>query len=332
MVDFSLLKNILLNNHSFLITTHVNPDADAIGSEVALYLILKQLNKEAYIVNHSTTPYNLTFLDFDKKIEKYDEARHAHLFNKVDVLAGIDFNRLDRIVSMSKVFDESSKTKIIIDHHLDSEAFVNHFFLDNNYSATGHIIYDLIKKTDIVELDYSIAYNLYAAIMTDTGSFRFEKTTPEVHLIAAELLQFGIVPGEVFDKIYEQSLFSKIKLLGMALNTMQLHGKEKQIGFMVLTREMFDSTGAFESDTDGFVNYSLSVENVRIGILFMELKEGFKVSFRSKGNIPVNKLAAEFGGGGHFNASGLRITTGRMSEFIPKILNRAEEYLSYNGL
>ncbi len=330
MIDFNLLKNILLTNNSFLITTHVNPDADAIGSEVAMYLILKQLNKEVYIVNHSATPYNLTFLDFDKKIEKYDEAKHAHFFDKVDVLIAVDFNRSDRIVSMRKMFNDSPKIKIAIDHHLDSEDFVNHFFIDNNYSATGHIIYDFIKKTDIVKLDYSIAYNLYAAIMTDTGSFRFEKTTPEVHLIAAELLHFGIVPGEVFDKIYDQSLFSKIKLLGMALSTMELHGEEKQIGFMVLTREMFESTGAMESDTDGFVNFSLSVEKVKIGMLFLELKEGFKVSFRSKGNIPVNKLAAEFGGGGHFNASGLRITGGRMADYIPKILKRAEEYLSSN--
>ncbi len=332
MIDFDLLKNILVKYNSFLITTHVNPDADAIGSEVALYFILKELGKEIFIVNHSDTPYNLTFLDFDKKIEKYDEARHAPLFDKADVLIGVDFNRSDRIVSMSKKFNDSLKLKIAIDHHLDLEDFVNHFFLDNNYCATGHIIYDLIKKTNIVNLNYPIAYSIYAAIMTDTGSFRFEKTTPEVHLIAAELLKFGVIPGEVFDKIYDQSLFSKIKLLGTALNTIQLHGEKQQIGYMILTRKMFESTGAMESDTDGFVNFSLSVENVKMGILFLELKQGFKVSFRSKGNVPVNKLAAEFGGGGHFNAAGLRITTGKMTEFIPRILSRAEEFLaSYNN-
>ncbi|HVO75832.1 MAG TPA: bifunctional oligoribonuclease/PAP phosphatase NrnA [Ignavibacteriaceae bacterium] len=328
MIDFDLLKNILVKNNSFLITTHVNPDADAIGSEIALYFILKELGKEIYIINHSVTPYNLTFLDFDKKIEKYDESRHDAIFNNVDVLVGIDFNRSDRIVSMRQKFNDSLKLKIAIDHHLDLEDFVNYFFLDNSYSATGHIIYDLIKKTNIVNLNYPIAYNIYAAIMTDTGSFRFEKTTPEVHLIAADLLKLGVVPGEVFDKVYDQSLFSKIKLLGLALNTIQLHGEKQEIGYMILTQKMFETTGAIESDTDGFVNFSLSVKDVRMGILFLELKQGFKVSFRSKGNIPVNKLAAEFGGGGHFNAAGLRITAGKMAEFIPKILNRAEEFLA----
>jgi phosphoesterase RecJ-like protein len=97
---------------------------------------------------------------------------------------------------------------------------------------------------------------------------------------------------------------------------------------MILSQKMFELTGALESDTDGFVNFSLSIENVKMGILFLELKQGFKVSFRSKGNIPVNKLAAEFGGGGHFNAAGLRITAGKMADFIPRILRRAEEFIA----
>jgi phosphoesterase RecJ-like protein len=331
MLDFQKLKNILTGNNSFLLTTHVNPDADAIGSEIALYEILKSLGKnEVYIVNTSSTPYNLLFLDKEKVIEQYDVSKHSVLTKSVDVLIGLDFNRSDRLVSVREDFLSSGKLKIIIDHHQDTEDFVNHNFVDTEYCATGHIIYDFIKKTSIVDLTYQVAYPLYAAIMTDTGSFRFERTTPEVHFIAADLISRGVNPTEVYDKIYDRSKFGKIKLLGKALETLKLYGKENQIGYMVITRADFKSADAYENDTDTFVNFTLSIEGVKAGILFIELQEGFKVSLRSKGNFPVNKLAAEFGGGGHTNASGIRIRNGKMGDYISKILNKAVEYSERN--
>ncbi len=327
MIDFILLEKIIRDNKSFILTTHVNPDADAIGSEVALYFLLKELGKEVYIINHSQTPYNLLFLDPDERIEKYNPAVHKDLFDKADVLVAMDFNRSDRMVSITKAFNSSGKMKICIDHHQDPENFADHYFLDTEYSATGHILFDFIKKTGIIKLTYQIAYPLYAAIMTDTGSFRFERTTPEIHRTAAELIELNVDPSEVFDKIYDQSLFSKIKLLGKALDSLTLYGEKKQIAYMVLTKQLFDETGALESDTDGFVNFSLSVECVKIGLMFIELKQGFKISFRSKGTIPVHKLASEFGGGGHINAAGARIHDGKMSDFIGTVLNKTEEYL-----
>ena len=310
-----------------MLTTHVNPDADAIGSEIAFYFILKELGKKVFIINHSATPYNLEFLDLDKKIERYDEQKHANIFNQADVLVALDFNRSDRVVRMQTKFKESKKLKICLDHHQDPEDFADHHFIDTNYSATGQIIYDFIKRTNIVNLSYNIAYPIYAAIMTDTGSFRFERTTPEIHLIAADLLERGVIPGEVYDRIFDQSKFSKIKLLGAALESMKLYGNGKKIGYMILRRESIKNLDAVESDTDGFVNFSLSVEGVLVGLLFIELKEGFKVSFRSKGTIPVNKLAAEFGGGGHINAAGARIFDGKLDDYLNKILDRTEFYI-----
>lgn len=331
MIDFDQLKQILHEHNSFLLTTHVNPDGDAIGSEIALYFILKELGKKVYIINHSYTPYNLEFLDIDRVIEKYDEQNHQHIFDEVDVLVALDFNRPDRVVSMQNGFDKSQKIKICIDHHQDSADFADYFFADISYSATGHIIYDLIKKTGIVKLKYITALPIYAAIITDTGSFRFERTTPELHRIAADLLTQGVIPGDVFDKIYDQSKFSKIKLTGAALESIQLYGKDEKIAYMVLKQETFKKLGAFESDTDSLVNYTLSVEGVVIGLMFMELTDGFKVSFRSKGTIPMNKLAGEFGGGGHINAAGARIHNAELEEYIPKILSKTEEYLKNNS-
>ncbi|HKI79061.1 MAG TPA: bifunctional oligoribonuclease/PAP phosphatase NrnA [Ignavibacteriaceae bacterium] len=327
MLDFNKLQEIISSNNSFLLTTHVNPDADAIGSEVAFYFLLKELGKKVKIINHSETPYNLAFLDTNSVIEKFEEEKHKNIFNEVDVLVALDFNKSDRMVSMRKNFIESKKTKICIDHHQDPESFVDNVFVSADYSATGEIIYDFIKSTGIVNLNLNIAVPVYAAIMTDTGSFRFERTSPKIHNIAAELLDIGVYPGEIYDKIYDQSKFSKIRLLGRALDSLKLYGKTEKIAYMVLTREDFKNTEAVESDTDGFVNFSLSIENVVVGLLFIELENGFKVSFRSKGNIPVNKLAAKFGGGGHTNAAGARNFNNNLSEKLPDILNKAEEYI-----
>jgi bifunctional oligoribonuclease and PAP phosphatase NrnA len=331
MIDFQLLKKVISDNNSFLITTHVNPDADAIGSEIALYIILRELGKKIFIINYSETPYNLLFLDKSVVIETYDEGKHNYLLKTVEVILAVDFNKLDRTVKMKKAIEQSRAYKICIDHHIDPEQFADYYFMDIKYSATGEILYDFIKKTGIVKLTYELAYPLYAAIMTDTGSFRFEKTTQEIHLIAAEMLNLGVIPEEVYDKIYDQCKFSKFKLLGRSLNSMKLFGEDENVGYMILTQKDFIETGALESDTDGFVNFALSVENVKLGIIFVELNDGFKVSFRSKGNISVHKLAGEYGGGGHINAAGARFFKNNLFKLLPGILNKAVEYANKEG-
>jgi len=325
MIDFKKLSEIITKNNSFLLTTHVNPDADAIGSEIALYQILKELKKTVHIVNHSETPYNLRFLDSDNIIEKYDENKHRKFLIESDVLVALDFNRADRLVSMQTAFKESNKLKICIDHHQDPEDFADHFFTGSDYAATGHILYVLIARTNLIKMKREIAYPIYAAIMTDTGSFRFERTNSDIHRIIADLLDFGIEPSEVYDNLYDESKLSKIKLLGRCLNSLRIVA-EGRIGHMILTQKDFNELNAIESDTENFVNFILSVEGVKLGLLFIELKNGFKVSFRSKGNLPVNKLAAEFGGGGHNNASGARFRNNKIEELMPKILNRAKMY------
>jgi len=325
MIDFQTLADIITANKSFLLSTHVNPDADAIGSEIAFHIMLKNLGKKSRIVNHSATPYNLTFLDVDNAIEKFDESIHNDIFNSSDVLIAMDFNRSDRLVSMRNGFTEAEQLKICIDHHQDPEDFVDHEFIGVDYAATGHIIYDFIVNTNIVEINKQLADPLYAAIMTDTGSFRFERTTAKIHLIAADLLNKGVNPTEIYDKLYDESKLSKLKLLGRCLNSLELIHYNK-VGYMIITQKDFNDFNAIESDTENFVNNILSVEGVKLGMLFIELKNGFKVSFRSKGKIPVNKLAGEFGGGGHINAAGARFKESKLQDMIPVILKEAEKY------
>jgi phosphoesterase RecJ-like protein len=327
MIDFKKLENILIENKSFLLSTHVNPDADAIGSEIAMLNILNQLGKEVRIINHSAMPYNLQFLDPENKIEKYNKDKHDDLFDKSDVFVALDFNKADRIVSMQKAFEKSTTLKICIDHHQDAGNAFEHHFVGTEYCATGHIIYDFIKQTNIAELNSEIANPIYAAIMTDTGSFRFERTNSELHRIIADLLEYDVDPVKIYGNIYDENNLNKLKIFGKALSSLKVIGNGK-ISYMVITQKDFEEVNAIESDTDNIVEYSLSVENVVLGMLFIEHKDGCKVSLRSKGNIPVNKLAKEFNGGGHTNAAGVRMHDSRLEEMLPKILKRAEFYIN----
>ena len=326
-MDFSLLKKIVLEHNSFLITTHVNPDADAIGSEMAFYFLLKKLGKEVHIINTSKTPYYLEFMDTENVIQYFDEELHKDIFNQVDVLVAFDFNRCQRMVRMENLFRQSKKLKICIDHHEDPENFTDHLFTDITFAATGQIIYRFIKETSIVEIDLAIADQLYAAIMTDTGSFRFDRTTSDIHLIAADLLNSGVSPNDVYTKIYNTSRIGKIKLLGDAIQSLTLHGAKNEIAVMVISKEAMQKSDADEADTDGFVNLCLTIDTVQVALKFLELNEGFKVSLRSKGEINVQKIAAEFGGGGHRNACGIRVRDKEMNTFIPVLIERIREYL-----
>ena len=146
-MDFKVLKKIIDENNSFLLTTHVNPDADAIGSEIALYYILKRLDKDIKVINLSTTPYNLTFLDKENIIKKFDKDEDKKHLNDADVLVALDFNRANRLVSMEELFVQSNNIKLCIDHHQDAEQIFDHYFNSDEYAATGQILFDFIKHT-----------------------------------------------------------------------------------------------------------------------------------------------------------------------------------------
>lgn len=325
-MDFSVLNKVIDSNNTFIISAHVNPDADAIGSELALYYALKELDKEVRVINHSETPYNLKFLDEDEIVEKFDPEKHSKVIEQSEVLFALDINQSNRLVSMEESFLASSGIKICIDHHQDKGDFADHFLIDTDVSATGELIYDFVEQSEKIQFNYKMALNIYAAIMTDTGAFKYDRTTPRVHYIAAHLLKLGVDPSYVFDSIYDQSPIGKIKLLGLALESIELN-ETNEIAYLTVTQKMLEKTGAVESDVDGFVNYCLAVENVKIGLLFFELRDGFKVSFRSKGKIPINKLALEFGGGGHLNAAGTRLFNADFIEYKEKIIKAAEKYL-----
>lgn len=325
LIDYDEFRRVLLEQDDYILTTHVNPDADAIGSTMALYLYLTSLNKRVSIINYSATPYNLTFLDPQGVIQVYRPELHNKLIAESKTIVALDFNTFDRTVKMRQHFENSPAIKICIDHHQNPDQIFNHLFSDILSCATGHILYNLFKTMPNNVFTEEIAENLYSAIMTDTGSFRYERTTPEVHLIAAHLLEIGVNPNDLYDKIYDQNKFSKLKLLGQCIAGIELYG-DGIVSVMKIRADMVRESESTEEDTDGYVRHCMSIEGVMLGLMFVELPEGFKVSVRSKSTLSAGDFARSYGGGGHLNAAGIRIRDRQFEEMVDEIIANAVNF------
>lgn len=327
MINYQRILEIIKANNVFVITTHINPDGDAIGSELALAYFLQKMNKEFKIINHSSTPENFVFLDQENLIHKYDSSFDEYIMN-ADVVVAVDFNTLGRVKSMMEIFKKTKAYKIIIDHHRNPQNFVDEIFSDIDAPATGILIYELIKAYDSNFIDKKTADALYTAIMTDTGSFRFERITPEVHIIVADLISRGTNPTYIYNKVYNEINPEKLRLLGVTISNIKLE-MDGKIAYMVIDRELLKKyvPSEEEFDVDGFVNYCLSLKSTIVGMLFFEIKNGVKVSLRSKEKFPVNLLAEKFGGGGHLNAAGIRLEGEKLNDVISKVINQTIEDL-----
>lgn len=325
--EFEECRKIIRRGKRFVLTTHINPDPDGIGSELALARFLMAKGKEALILNHSATPLNCEFLDPDNAVHQFDPALHRDLVLSADVIFILDTNHPDRLESLKPFVLQSPATKICIDHHLNKAAFADLYIIDEPSTATGEILYHLIAFLDEGALTRDVAGPLYAAIMTDTGSFRFPKTDSDVHRIIAHLIDRGADPVDTYHQLYEQGSATRVQLLGQALSTLQL-AHNGTVAYITVTRAMFDQTRTKEEDTENFVTYTLGLRGVRVGLMFTELQEGVKVSLRSKGDIEVNKLAREFGGNGHKNAAGARVRNASLSEVVAAVLDRAQHYVN----
>lgn len=302
----------------FLISSHINPEGDAIGSQVALVSLLKKLGKEVVILNESPVPHVLQFMKGTEHILK--EIPHDFNFQAVIVLDCPDLSRIGRI----KEYLDRAHVVINIDHHISNENFGKINWVSPEKSSAGEMVYELFTLFKIkINLDEAIA--LYVAIMTDTGSFKYTNTSSKTHRIAAELIDIGVKPYEIYGRIYETSTIHDTSLLGEALATLRLSDDGK-IAWMWVTKEMLKKTKASLESTEGIINFGRSIEGVEVAILFRETgTEGrVKVSFRSKGKADVNKLAGFFNGGGHTTASGCNVS-GEMGDVEKKVLEKAKE-------
>ncbi len=327
MKEYDQFQSVLAKSSNVVLSTHINPDADGIGSELAVCLFLESKGKRVTILNHSETPDNLLFLDPDRRVLQFDPAKHARIIQGADLIIILDTNHPDRLESLKPYVLESKAPKVCIDHHLEPANFADLYILDEPSTATGEIVYKLLAFSDKAAITPHVATLLYAAIMTDTGSFRYPKTDAEMHRIIAHLIENGADPVAIYQSLYEQGPPGRVRLLGQTLATLQMAHGDK-VAYFTITRRMFQDTGTSEADADAFVPYTLTIRGVQIGLMFTELPEDVvKVSFRAKGDIWVNKLAREFGGNGHQHAAGARVHNAHVNDVIGRVVERAKKYI-----
>ena len=288
---------LIKNNKNFLIVSHKNPDGDSIGSEIALAMALIKIGKNIYIYNSDPTP---------EKYSKFPKATLVKTRKKKnfeeDVTIFVDCAEIERVGRIKENID-FSKPSINIDHHIGNSKFGTVNIIKPDHSSTAEIIYQFIK--DEIEMDKEIATYLYIGILTDTGAFRYPNTTSHSLRVASELVEYGVIASQVSEFIWFTDPEARIKLLGDVLRTMDLYDK---ISIMHVTKEMLKKHGAKEEDTEEFVDYGLSIERIETAAIIKERKNGIlKVSLRSKNNVPVQELAAKYGGGGHRTASGFSV-------------------------
>ncbi len=301
------IKDLLLDKSKILITTHVNPDGDAIGSSLGLYNFLIKLGHEVIVVVPNDYPDYLKWMKSDKKILNFSDNtdKVQKLINDIQIIFCLDFNNLSRINELGKLIEKSNAKKVLIDHHLNPDDFYDFKYHDVNASATAELVYDLISYIDDNLIDKDISDCIYTGILTDTGSFRFSSTTSKVHRIIAKLLDVGVKSEKIGKKIYESNSFDKLKLLGYSLSEKLEIICNGKVAYIVLTRKDLLNHNYRKGDTEGIVNYALSILGVNMAVLIIETKDRIKFSFRSSGNFSVNKFANKyFNGGGHKNAAG----------------------------
>jgi phosphoesterase RecJ-like protein len=286
--------------NTFLITAHVRLDGDALGSELALWHVLRALGKGAVVYNQDGTPDMYAFLPGTEVI-----------VHTLDDVAAFDAAFILDCSDLERVGDDAGRIRSVkeivnIDHHISNTFFSEISFVDAEASSTGEILHRIIERLG-VPVTPEIATNLYTAILTDTGAFRYSNTKSSTLRVAADLVEAGADPRGVAEKIYETKPLAQIRLLKDALDTLELHD-EGTIGFVVVTQKMLETTGALPEYTEGIVDLARSVKGIEVAAFFQEMAARYyKISLRSKGNVNVEKVARKFGGGGHINAAACRI-------------------------
>jgi len=291
------ILNVIEHHESFVISTHVNPDGDALGSQLGLYSFLKDLGKRVWVVNAEPVPPTYSFLPFsDVVLQKLP-------VEQFEILIVTDVGSLERIGEKLEKSLTPQKATVNIDHHKTNERFGYYNFVLPGVSSTSELIYKIIKRYyPKIGLDRAIC--LYTGIMTDTGCFRYSNTTPETHHIAADLIGEGVPCDEIYGYVYETVSANRIRLLGLVLNTLQLTD-DGRIGWVSVTQDMYALTQTTREDTDNFINYIRYIDMVEVAVMYSELIDrNTKVSFRSRDSVDVSKIATDFGGGGHTRAAG----------------------------
>ncbi len=302
-MDWTALKTVIDENQSFLISSHVRPDADALGSELGMRAILLAMGKTVSIVNASAPPSNLQFMNPPGVIYKLNDTITKATIPQHDVIIIVDTSAWQQLGSMADFIQASAARRVVIDHHVSSDDLNALELKDVESAATGELICE-IGEAFGVTFDAEVSNWLYAAIATDTGWFRFPSTSARTMKIAARLMDCGAMPHYVYNLVHEQSSLARVRLGGRVLARTQIEGEGRLAWIYADSKDMAE-TSAVPSDTEGLVNVCLTVGGAEAAFVAVELQTGqIKFSLRSRVPHNVAAVAEQFGGGGHKLASG----------------------------
>jgi phosphoesterase RecJ-like protein len=309
MLELDSLKEYLAEPRHIVITTHPKPDGDAMGSSLGLYAYLLLKGHQVSVITPTDYPTFLDWLPNNSDVIIYTEKpeQSQQLIASADLIFCLDFNSLVRIYDMGTYVRDSKAKKVLIDHHLEPEGFEDYRLWTISACATAQLVYEFIVNVmgERALLNQAIASCLYTGIMTDTGSFRFRSTTSNVHRIVADLIDYGADNTLIHQMVYDDFSETRLRFLGHCLLNKLEVLNEYNSAIIVITKQELDKYKISTGDTEGIVNYALSITGIRLAILIIERQDIVKLSIRSTGDFPANEICKKyFNGGGHKNAAG----------------------------
>ena len=328
--EINLVKELLSTPKKIVITPHKNPDGDAVGSVLALWHYLSHYDHEATVIVPNDFPTFLKWMPGVENIILFDKDKElaAKLIDEAEIIFTLDFNDLSRIGGMQEYFLKADAKFIMIDHHQEPKPYATVEYSDVSMSSTCEMVYNFIEflgDRNLITSD--MASCLYAGILTDTGSFKFNSTTGRTHRVVADLIDKGADNSRIHNLIFDTYSADRLYLLGRALNNLVIL-KEYNTVYISLTRKDLEEFNFKKGDTEGFVNYGLSLDGICFAAIFIENGEDdfIKISFRSEGSFSVNEFArTHFNGGGHTNAAGGRSDLS-LSDTITKFVSLLDQY------
>lgn len=327
--DIAAVKQLLQTPQKIAIIPHRNPDGDAMGSSLAMFHFLKKQNHDVVVVLPNEFPDFLAWLPGAEKavvFEKNIDTTSA-LLESCKIIFALDFNALHRVGELEKVLEKLQTTFVMIDHHQEPADFAKYTFSDTSFGSTCEMVYHFIEALNYKNLiDKDIATCIYTGILTDSGGFKYPKTTPTTHRIVADLIEIGAENTKIPNLLFDNNSLSRLHLMGVAFKNLKVFDNKKT-AYMALSQKELDDNNFEKGDTEGFVNYALSIKGIIFAAIFIENRQEkiIKISFRSQGDFDVNQFARQhFEGGGHINAAGGK-STSSLAETILKFENLVEK-------
>ena len=322
---FEEVLQVIREKKRFILTTHQVGDGDGMGSEIALYYALTRLGKEVVILNHEPMQEKYEFIDPEHVIQVYDPDNKKLDLQSYDVLISLDNSYIHRLGKLGQVIPQLPCVKISIDHHVFRGSFADISVVDQTTSAVGEMVYNLIKELG-VEIDSKIAVPLYTAIVTDTGYFTYPNTTPNSHLIAAELMKTGINPTKIHGTIYMRNTIEQAKLLGLSMDTLKTVADGK-LAYFYITLAMCRKTRMKPEETEFFIDFVKAIDNVEVIAFFRQVaRNKVNISLRSKTTFDVEPFAKRFGGGGHKRSAGM-LMEGKFKDIVKVVVEELKKEL-----